>query len=64
MRHAVLGVGGVGGFVGAVLAHGGEQVTLLLRPDCAAELDLLHERLQHGAIAFEELEVAPTRVRA
>ncbi len=32
MRHAVLGVGGVGGFVGAVLAHGGERVTLLLRP--------------------------------
>ena len=31
MRHAVLGVGGVGGFVGAVLAHGGERVTLLLR---------------------------------
>jgi 2-dehydropantoate 2-reductase len=32
MRHAVLGAGGVGGFVGAVLAHGGQPVTLLLRP--------------------------------
>ena len=40
------------------------SLTLLRGPDCAAELDLLHERLQHGAIAFEELEVAPTRVRA
>jgi 2-dehydropantoate 2-reductase len=36
MRHAVLGVGGVGGFVGAVLAHGGERVTLLLRPETLA----------------------------
>ena len=36
MRHAVLGVGGVGGFVGAVLAHGGERVTLLLRPGTLA----------------------------
>ncbi|MCA1829130.1 MAG: hypothetical protein ABR567_05865 [Myxococcales bacterium] len=40
------------------------SLTLLRGPDCAAELDLLHERLQHGAIAFEELEVAPVRVRA
>src|ERR1043166_2755440 len=31
MKHAVLGGGGVGGCVGAVLAHGGERVTLLLR---------------------------------
>lgn len=36
MRHAVLGVGGVGGFVGAVLAQGGERVTLLLRPETLA----------------------------
>jgi 2-dehydropantoate 2-reductase len=31
MRHAILGVGGVGGFVGAVLAAAGEPVLLLLR---------------------------------
>ena len=31
MRHAILGAGGVGGFVGAVLAAAGEQVTLLVR---------------------------------
>lgn len=33
MRHAILGAGGVGGFVGAVLAHGGHAVTMLLRPE-------------------------------
>ncbi len=31
MRHAILGVGGVGGFVGAVLAAAGEPVLLLVR---------------------------------
>ncbi len=30
--HAILGAGGVGGFVGAVLAAAGEKVLLLLRP--------------------------------
>ncbi|HLG05298.1 MAG TPA: 2-dehydropantoate 2-reductase [Gemmatimonadales bacterium] len=33
MRHAILGAGGVGGFVGAVLAAAGERVLLLLRPE-------------------------------
>lgn len=33
MRHAILGVGGVGGFVGAVLAAAGEPVLLLLRKE-------------------------------
>lgn len=32
MRHAILGAGGVGGLVGAVLAHVGEEVTLIVRP--------------------------------
>jgi len=36
MRHAILGVGGVGGFVGAVLAHGGEHVTAVVRPESLA----------------------------
>jgi 2-dehydropantoate 2-reductase len=36
MRHAILGVGGVGGFVGAVLAGAGESVLLLLRPGTLA----------------------------
>jgi 2-dehydropantoate 2-reductase len=33
MKHAVLGAGAVGGLVGAVLAHEGEDVTLLVRPE-------------------------------
>ena len=44
------------------------SLTLLRGPDCAAELDLLTDRLQHGALAFEAFEedvkVAPERVRA
>ena len=33
MRHAILGAGGVGGLIGAALAHQGDQFTLLLRPE-------------------------------
>lgn len=33
MRHAVLGAGGVGGLIAAVLAKSGESVTLVLRPE-------------------------------
>jgi len=33
VNHAILGAGGVGGLVGAILAHAGEQVTVLLRPE-------------------------------
>ena len=36
MRHAILGAGGVGGFVGAVLAAAGEPVLLLLRAEAIA----------------------------
>ena len=32
MTHGILGPGGVGGLIGAVLAHGGEPVTLIVRP--------------------------------
>jgi len=32
MHHAILGSGGVGGVMGASLAHGGEQVTMVVRP--------------------------------
>jgi 2-dehydropantoate 2-reductase len=35
-RHAILGAGGVGGFVGAVLAGAGERVLLLLRAQSLA----------------------------
>ena len=36
MRHAVLGAGGVGGFIAACLAHSGESVTLVVRPETLA----------------------------
>jgi 2-dehydropantoate 2-reductase len=32
MRHGILGAGGVGGLIGAVLAHAGDNVTLIVRP--------------------------------
>lgn len=37
MQHGILGAGGVGGLIGAVLAHGGEQVTLFVRPETLAQ---------------------------
>ncbi|MGD0907025.1 MAG: 2-dehydropantoate 2-reductase [Candidatus Acidiferrales bacterium] len=33
MRHAILGPGGVGGLIGAVLARAGESVTVIVRPE-------------------------------
>jgi 2-dehydropantoate 2-reductase len=36
VKHAILGAGGVGGLIGAALAHQGDQVTLLLRPETLA----------------------------
>jgi 2-dehydropantoate 2-reductase len=33
MRHAILGAGGVGGLIGAVLAKYGDHVTLVVRPE-------------------------------
>jgi 2-dehydropantoate 2-reductase len=33
MRHAILGAGGVGGLIGACLAHAGAPVTLVVRPE-------------------------------
>lgn len=36
MRHAILGAGGVGGFIGGALARGGAEVVLLLRPETLA----------------------------
>lgn len=36
MRHAVLGVGGVGGLIGAALARSGAEVVLLMRPGSLA----------------------------
>jgi len=36
MRHAILGAGGVGGFIGGCLGHLGENVTLVVRPQTLA----------------------------
>jgi len=36
LRHAILGAGGVGGVMAAFLAHLGESVTLVVRPESAA----------------------------
>src|SRR5690348_5781223 len=32
MKHAILGPGGIGGLVGAILANAGEDVTVIVRP--------------------------------
>jgi 2-dehydropantoate 2-reductase len=36
MHHGILGAGGVGGLIGAVLAKAGEEVTLIVRPEALA----------------------------
>jgi 2-dehydropantoate 2-reductase len=33
LRHAILGAGGIGGLIGACLAHFGDSVTLVVRPE-------------------------------
>src|SRR5208282_4129066 len=44
MRHAILGAGGVGGLIGACLAHSGASVTMVVRREALAlyprQLDL------------------------
>lgn len=37
MQHGILGAGGVGGLIGAVLAQASEQVTLIIRPETLAQ---------------------------
>jgi 2-dehydropantoate 2-reductase len=37
MHHGILGAGGVGGLIGAVLAHAGDTVTLIVRPQALAQ---------------------------
>jgi 2-dehydropantoate 2-reductase len=37
MRHAILGVGGVGGLIGACLARSGEAVTVVVKPESLAQ---------------------------
>src|SRR5882757_4609583 len=37
LRHAILGAGGIGGLIGACLAHSGHSVTLVVRPASLAQ---------------------------
>ena len=37
MRHAILGVGGIGGLIGGALARAGADVVLIMRPETLAE---------------------------
>ena len=37
MKHAILGAGGVGGMIGACLAHAGSSVTFVVRPETLAQ---------------------------
>jgi 2-dehydropantoate 2-reductase len=37
LKHAILGVGGIGGLIGACLARGGDPVTVVVRPESLAQ---------------------------
>src|SRR5277367_4283401 len=37
MHHAILGAGGIGGLIGANLAHAGAQVTMIVRRETLAQ---------------------------
>src|SRR5580700_8111649 len=37
LRHGILGAGGVGGLIGACLAHAGDAVTLVVRREALAQ---------------------------
>ncbi len=53
MRHAILGAGGVGGLIGACLAHAGASVTLVVRREALEQ----YPRQLHLESAFGNFEV-------
>jgi 2-dehydropantoate 2-reductase len=53
IRHAILGVGGVGGLIGACLAHAGAEVTLVVRPETVQQ----HPRQLHLESPYGNLDV-------
>src|ERR1700719_3092741 len=58
MRHAILGAGGVGGLIGACLAHTGATVTLVVRPETVQQHPKkLHLESPYGVF---DVEVAVT----
>jgi 2-dehydropantoate 2-reductase len=52
MKHAILGAGGIGGLMGAYLAHFGAPVTLVVRPEALADYPR-RLRLESGFGNFE-----------
>ena len=58
LRHAILGVGGVGGLIGACLAHVGDSVTLVVRPEALASYP---EQLQLESAS--EISMCPLRAQ-
>jgi 2-dehydropantoate 2-reductase len=66
LRHAILGPGGVGGLVGACLAHSGASVTLVVKPESLAQYPRrLHLESPFGTFDTEvacDSEVPPADV--
>jgi 2-dehydropantoate 2-reductase len=63
MRHAILGVGGVGGLIGACLARSGASVTLVVKPESLAHYpEQLHLESPFGS--FSEPVARATEVPA
>ncbi len=56
MKHAILGAGGVGGLIGACLAHLGHSVTLVVRPETLAQYP--HTLRLESAFGNFEVKVA------
>jgi 2-dehydropantoate 2-reductase len=59
MRHAILGVGGVGGFLGGAVARLGREVVLLMRPESLAAYDG-HVRVESVLLGDFEVDVPAT----
>lgn len=63
MRHAILGPGGVGGLMGACLAHAGDSVTMVVRPGTLeqfpAKLQLESPLLGNFIVSVDRAEQVP-----
>src|SRR5689334_626050 len=74
MRHAVLGMGGVGGFIAAALAHAGQEVTAIVRRSALGSypatlslqspLGTFSLPLQHAAVVDGAVDVVWITVKA
>jgi 2-dehydropantoate 2-reductase len=65
LRHAILGAGGVGGVLGAILANAGEQVTLVVRSGTAQDYPpeiSLDSTLQSVTAKLEVTESVPAQI--